>query len=135
MEKYVLGIIALTSLFSGALFAYSQTMPVDNNGMQQMPNRGGFSGPALGLSTVRHVLDAGMFSDDKPVTLTGHITSSLGGEMYLFSDQTGSINVEIDHEKWQGLQITPQTRVTLHGEIDKEFNSTKIDVDYIRLAE
>ncbi len=36
----------------------------------------GFSGPTQDISTVKQVLDAGMFSDDMPVTLTGHIKSS-----------------------------------------------------------
>lgn len=97
---------------------------------------GGFNGPSnkQGLTTVAAVKEAGLFSDDTPVTLTGHITAAVGHEMYAFRDQTGTINVEIDDDIWHGLQVTPQTKVMIHGEIDRELNSVKVDVDFIRLA-
>ncbi|WP_318420036.1 NirD/YgiW/YdeI family stress tolerance protein [Photobacterium leiognathi] len=94
----------------------------------------GFTGPSYGLNTVKAVLDAGMFSDDTPVTLTGNITRSLGGEHYTFTDGTGSVTIEIDHDKWFGIQVTPEMKITISGEIDKEFNHTAIDVDYVRVA-
>ncbi len=97
---------------------------------------GGFSGPqAGGINSVKQVLDAGVFSDDTPVTLTGNIVNSLGGDLYTFSDGTGTVTVEIDSDKWFGLQANPQTKVTILGEIDKEFHKMKIDVDSIRLAQ
>lgn len=94
----------------------------------------GFNGPTYGLNTVKAVLDAGMFSDDMPVTLSGHISHSLGGENYTFTDGTGSITIEIEHDKWFGAQVTPETKIMIQGEIDKEFNHTSIDVDYVRVV-
>ncbi|KXF80619.1 hypothetical protein ATN88_08145 [Enterovibrio coralii] len=41
---------------------------------------------------------SGMFSDDQPVSITGYITLSLGGEIYIFQDVTGVIHVEIDQD-------------------------------------
>ncbi len=93
----------------------------------------GFSGPTQGISTVKQVLDAGMFSDDMPVTLTGQIKASLGGEMYLFSDSTGEVTVEIEHDKWWGQSATPTTKVQIMGEIDKDISGTKVDVDVIKV--
>jgi uncharacterized protein (TIGR00156 family) len=93
----------------------------------------GFSGPTQGISTVKQVLDAGPFSDDMPVTLTGRIKASLGGEMYLFSDSTGEVSVEIDHDKWYGQSATPATNVQLIGEIDKSMLGLKVDVDLIKV--
>ncbi|WP_305816411.1 YgiW/YdeI family stress tolerance OB fold protein [Photobacterium leiognathi] len=95
----------------------------------------GFKGPNYGLNTVKAVLDTGVFSDDKPVSLIGNITHSLGGDNYRFEDSTGSISVEIDHDKWFGIQVTPETKVAIHGEIDKELNHTTIDVDSVRLVD
>jgi uncharacterized protein (TIGR00156 family) len=97
-------------------------------------SQGGFSGPTTGINSVQSVLDAGMFSDETPVTLTGFIVASLGGEQYTFKDSTGNINVEIDSDKWFGLKVTPSTKVTIDGEIDKEFNYTKIDVERVSIA-
>ncbi len=107
-----------------------------NANQQVYGQPGGFSGPqAGGMSTVKQVLDAGVFSDDTPVTLTGNIVNSLGGDLYTFSDGTGSVTVEIDSDKWYGLQANPQTKVTILGEIDKDFHKMKIDVDSIRPAQ
>ncbi|EDP59742.1 NirD/YgiW/YdeI family stress tolerance protein [Vibrio sp. AND4] len=93
----------------------------------------GFSGPTQGITSVKQVLDSGMFSDDMPVTLTGNIKASLGGEMYLFSDSTGEITVEIDHDKWFGQSATPTTNVQIMGEIDKSISGTKVDVDAVKV--
>ncbi|WP_232603140.1 NirD/YgiW/YdeI family stress tolerance protein [Photobacterium carnosum] len=120
-------------LLSTSVFAATTaptTQPINNVATQQQ----GFSGPSVGLKTVKAVLDSSMFSDDTPVTLTGNITNSLGDEHYQFTDGTGSITVEIDHNKWFGAQVTPQTKITIQGEIDKEFNHTAIDVNHVRVV-
>ena len=124
MKKKIL-ITTLALITSSGVFAQG----FNGNGYTQS----GFSGPSQGISTVKQALNAGVFSDDMPVTLTGYIKSSLGGEMYLFSDSTGEITVEIDHDKWWGQSITPETKVQLIGEIDKDLTSIKIDVDVIRV--
>ena len=66
---------------------------------------------------------------------SGYVVASLGGEIYTFKDNTGTIHVEIDHDKWFGLQATPTTKITIHGDIDKELNYTKIHVDRVSLAQ
>ncbi len=119
-------ILLLTALLSSSVFA--------NNQVINQVSPVGFSGPTYGINTVQAVLEAGMFSDDTPVTLTGYLVSSLGGEVYTFKDNTGAIHVEIDHDNWFGLKVTPNTKITIQGDIDKEFSYTKIDVDHISLA-
>lgn len=113
-----------------ALAASTSVFAQGFNGPQ---NTTGFNGPVQGISTVKQILDAGMFSDDMPVTLTGNITASLGGEMYIFTDTTGQITVEIDHDKWFNQTATPNTKVQLMGEIDKDMAGTKVDVDALRI--
>lgn len=124
-------ILLLATLISSSVFANNQAINQPVNAPY-----GGFSGPAAaGINSVKAVLDAGMFSDDTPVSLTGYLVSSLGGEIYTFKDNTGTMHVEIDHDKWFGLQATPTTKITIYGEIDKEFNYTKVDVDRVSLAQ
>ncbi|WP_163921666.1 YgiW/YdeI family stress tolerance OB fold protein [Photobacterium sp. Alg240-V54] len=130
MKKSILLVTLLAAMTSTAVFANNQVI----NQVAQ-PQQQGFSGPTHGINTVKGVVDAGMFSDDTPVTLTGYLTSSLGGEHYTFTDGSGTMTVEIDHDKWFGLHVTPQTKITIQGEIDKEFNHTKVDVDHVRLAQ
>ncbi|MEC6824411.1 NirD/YgiW/YdeI family stress tolerance protein [Photobacterium piscicola] len=122
-------VLLSTSVFATTTPA-STTQPINTTTTQQQ----GFSGPSVGLKTVKAVLDAGMFSNDTPVTLTGHITNSLGDEHYQFTDGTGSITIDIDHDKWFGAQVTPQTKITIQGEIDQEFNHTAIDVNHVRVV-
>jgi uncharacterized protein YdeI (BOF family) len=40
----------------------------------------------------------------------------------LFKDNTGSLNVKIDADKMLSLQVKPNDKVTLKGEVNKEDN-------------
>ncbi|SBW08896.1 Protein YgiW [uncultured delta proteobacterium] len=89
---------------------------------------GGFSGPGVAPVTVK---DAATMRDDAYVVLRGAITQHLGKDKYLFQDATGTIRIEIDHDKWSGQTVTPSDTVEIHGEVDKDWNSVEIDVDRI----
>lgn len=91
---------------------------------------GGFQGPGLPVSTVAEALK---MRDDTAVVLQGKIEKSLGKEDYLFSDDTGSVTIEIDHEDWRGQTVTPSDTVIIKGEVEKDFLHTEIDVDSIEL--
>ncbi|MFV0448349.1 MAG: YgiW/YdeI family stress tolerance OB fold protein [Vibrio sp.] len=126
MKKYILSAVITIAISTPAL--------ANNGGFSgQTVTSGGFSGPTHGITTVQQVLDSGMFSDDTPVVLTGYIKASLGKDKYLFTDETGTVTVEIDHKKWLGQTVTPDTKIQLIGEIDKEISKVKVDVDAIRV--
>ncbi|MUL08890.1 NirD/YgiW/YdeI family stress tolerance protein [Aliivibrio fischeri] len=114
-------ILFLIVLISSSSFAANTT------------NRQGFSGPVYGLKSVKAVLDAGIFSDDTPVTLTGSLAASLGGDLYVFTDHSGTISVKINYSKWRGLKVTPETAIIIQGQIDKTFTDTIIEVENIKL--
>lgn len=89
-----------------------------------------FQGPSVNsINTVKAALEA---KDDSLVVLKGHIVQELGSELYLFRDNTGDIQIEIDNEDWMGQDVTPNDTVTIRGEVDAEWNSVKIDVDSIK---
>lgn len=93
---------------------------------------GGFKGPdELQLTTAA---SAAGKPDDTPVKLQGYIVKSLGDERYEFRDETGTLVVEIDHDDWRGVEATPETRIELRGEIDKEWNKVEVDADSVRLV-
>ncbi|HDZ9130864.1 TPA: NirD/YgiW/YdeI family stress tolerance protein [Vibrio cholerae] len=117
-----------------SLYSWSRTFALIFSLLSTNMSYAGFTGPSEGINTVSGVLNAGIMSDDTPVTLTGFITSSLGGDLYRFADSTGDIIVEIESDKWFGVNVTPETKVTIWGEVEKEFRSTRIDVSMIRLA-
>lgn len=86
---------------------------------------GGFSGPGPGVSTVEDVLN---MRDDSYASLRGKIERHTGGEHYLFRDATGTINVEIDHDKWAGQNVSPDDTVLIHGKLDKGWREIEFDV-------
>ena len=94
--------------------------------------QGGFQGPDR--TEAVSVAQALELSDDAQVRLSGVITESLGDEKYRFQDDSGNLVVEIDDDEWRGLEATPETRVTLWGEIDKDWNQVELDVERIELA-
>lgn len=70
--------------------------------------------------------------DDQKVVLKGHITKKVGKEKYLFSDGTGEMRIEIDHEKLPMQRIDDKTLVEISGEVETEFmKSPEIDVDLV----
>ncbi|MEZ5565989.1 MAG: NirD/YgiW/YdeI family stress tolerance protein [Gammaproteobacteria bacterium] len=92
---------------------------------------GGFTGPDnLTVVTVKEAL--GM-RDDSPVKLQGYILQSLGDEKYEFKDDSGTMTIEVDNDDWRGVQASPDLKVELIGEIDKELRKTTLDVDVVRL--
>ncbi|HBC1013046.1 TPA: YgiW/YdeI family stress tolerance OB fold protein [Escherichia coli] len=120
MKKTLLAVL-LTGLSLGA-FAKQQGFiaPVD-----QGYSQGGFSGPSQGLSSVAQ---AKSFRDDAWVILEGNIIRQVGHELYEFRDASGTVYVDIDDKYWMGQTVSPETKVRLEGEVDKDWNSVEIDV-------
>lgn len=111
-----------------ALLVVSSTAVAGFNGNTQQA--GGFTGGSAGqVSTVAQALKASY--DDMPIQLTGKIVSQISGDKFIFQDKTGQITIEIDddHDVWQGQNISPNDTVTIYGKVDKEtFKPNKVDV-------
>lgn len=71
---------------------------------------GGFVGPNGSSTTVE---SAKSLRDDAWVTLRGNIVERISDDLYVFKDATGTINVDIDHKRWNGLTVTPQDTVEI----------------------
>jgi uncharacterized protein (TIGR00156 family) len=87
-----------------------------------------FEGPGSS-TTFTTVKAVKQLHDDTPVTLVGYLIKQTGEDHYLFKDSTGTITVEIDDAHFHGRKITPQTKIKLYGEVDKEHHGTKIEID------
>lgn len=95
--------------------------------------QGGFKGPSsVPKLTVLQVQDA---QDETLISITGHIISTQGDEKYLFKDETGEIQVEIDNNLFQGQAVTPETLITIIGEVDKEWKQISIDADSLLIKQ
>ena len=99
-----------------------------SNVSAQQPIVGGFTGPLLTKITVAEALK---LSDDTPVVLEGKIEKNLGGEKYLFKDNSASVTVEIDNDDWRGITVSEQDLIEIHGEVDKDLMNFEIDVDSV----
>ncbi len=113
--KKLTGIIALSCLLTFPTFA------------------GGYSGPGV-KTFVKTAAEAAKAKDDTRVELTGYIVKSLGDEKYLFRDDSGEVQVEIDDKLWRGLTASDTTKVTLMGEVDDEWFGNEVEIKHIRLA-
>lgn len=89
---------------------------------------GGFTGPVT-VVTVEH---AKTLNVDSRVTRRGNIERHLGGEKYIFCDASGTVDMEIDSDRWAGQTVSPQDAVEVFGEVEKKRNSVEIDVKRLR---
>ena len=125
--------LALTSLLTFPCAAQAE-----NAGFQgPQGGMGGFQGPttAVDADTVAKALKCW---DDTPVVLTGNIVERRAGsdDKYMFRDATGQMLVDIDHELFVGKTVTPQTKVRIFGEVDKDMmKPTKIDVKRLEILQ
>ena len=87
---------------------------------------GGYIAGQEDISTVKAV--EGM-EDDSIVTLQGNIVKRLKKDMYQFKDSTGTINVKIKKKVWHGQTVSSQDVVQIMGEVDREKDGIKIDVE------
>ncbi len=83
------------------------------------------------VSTVAEALKA---KDDMHVVLEGKIETRIKKEHYRFSDNTGAMTVEIDDDKWGGVNVSENDKVRLYGETDASaLRQTTIDVKRIEI--
>jgi len=61
---------------------------------------------------------------DTYVLVTGSIVAHLREEHYTFRDSTGDIRVEIPDGVWAGRPVSPENRVQLVGEVDRNSAGT-----------
>lgn len=118
----VLGVIA-----SGGAFAGSGHMAkMNNNNMNNNMNNNN-------TMTVMTVEEVRGLADDSPVVIRGYLLRQNGENSYVFQDNTGTINLEIDAEDWNGLTVAPTDMVEVWGEVDKNGMSVmEVDVSAIK---
>jgi uncharacterized protein (TIGR00156 family) len=94
---------------------------------------GGFTGPdAVRLVTVAEAI---ALPDDSVAKVQGVIVRSLGDEKYEFRDNSGTVTVEIDSDDWRGVEATPDVKLELLVEVDRDFRKVELDVESVRLVQ
>jgi uncharacterized protein (TIGR00156 family) len=114
----VFGVIASSSAFAGP----GNMAKMNNNSMNND-----------NMMTVMTVEQVRSLADDSPVIIRGYLLRQNGENSYVFQDNTGTINLEIDEEDWNGLTVSPTDMVEVWGEVDKNGMSVmEIDVSAIK---
>ena len=126
--KKLAAMVAVMALCSAPVLAAQQGGFSGPTTTTQSQN-GGFVGPNGSSTTVE---SAKSLRDDTWVTLRGNIVERISDDLYKFQDSSGTVNVDIDHKRWNGVTVTPQDTVEIQGEVDKDWNSVEIDVKQIR---
>ena len=65
--------------------------------------------------------------------MEGTITKHLSGEKYTFRDASGEVTVDIDDDKWPESKPILNTRVRIHGEVERKLISRRVEVDVDRM--
>ena len=129
--KKMAAMTAIVALISMPVLAAEQggfNGPGVTQTSQTSTQKGGFIGTSGSVTTVEN---AKSLRDDTWVTLRGKIVQRISDDLYKFQDASGTVNVDIDHKRWNGLTGTPQDTVEIQGEVDKDWNSVEIDVKQI----
>lgn len=129
--KKIAAITAIVALVSMPVLAVEQggfSGPGATQTSQTAAQKGGFIGPNGSVTTVEN---AKSLRDDTWVTLRGKIVERISDDLYKFQDASGTVNVDIDHKRWNGITVTPKDTVEIQGEVDKDWNSVEIDVKQI----
>ncbi|MEX0492261.1 YgiW/YdeI family stress tolerance OB fold protein [Raoultella terrigena] len=129
--KKIAAITAIVALVSMPVLAAEQggfSGPGAVQTSQTTAQKGGFVGPNGSVTTVEN---AKSLRDDTWVTLRGKIVERISDDLYKFQDASGTVNVDIDHKRWNGVTVTPKDTVEIQGEVDKDWNSVEIDVKQI----
>lgn len=134
MKKLILisGILALSSSLYSVTSSAQEGFSSPQKSAAESTTQGFNGAGTSNFHSVRQALDS---RDDSHVTLKGKITEAIGGERYSFQDETGDIVIEIEHDEWHGLNVTPDTTLVISGEIDREWASVKVDVGHISIAQ
>ena len=100
--------------------------------MVQAAFAGGFkeAPSASGIQSVSEIRNA---KDDEEVVLEGHILKQLSAELYLFSDASGTVKVEIDPEVFGDQDVYPEDKVRIWGEVDIEISGKYVDVELLKV--
>mgnify|MGYP000861746215 CR=1 FL=1 len=105
-------------MISVAVGLASLSVPVS----AQFVGPGSGSGRNATVTTVAEVADARIGAR---AVLEGHIVEHQRSDYYTFKDGTGSITAEIEPIFFRRQQVTPETRVRLHGEVDRSFSDRR----------
>ena len=123
--------LLLAGLLGGAVFGLSANVLANVNHNNQSAG-GGF---ASQTAQVVSVSNANNQPDDSRVIIEGFIIRNISHNLYEFKDDSGINRVKIDKDKWNGLIVSPDTKIRIEGRIDNHLIDHEINAEKIYPAE
>lgn len=80
---------------------------------------------------VSRAADVKNMPDDAVVYIQGYIVDSLGDDDYVFKDDSGTVNIEIDEDLIEGNTIVPDAVVFITATVDKEGDITSLEAEEV----
>ncbi|EMO4162747.1 NirD/YgiW/YdeI family stress tolerance protein [Morganella morganii] len=123
--------LLLAGLLGGAVFGLSANVLANVNHNNQSAG-GGFASQA---AQVISVSNANNQPDDSRVIIEGFIIRNISHNLYEFKDDSGITRVKIDKDKWNGLIVSPDTKIRIEGRVDNHLIEHEINAEKISQAE
>ncbi|MEY1424180.1 NirD/YgiW/YdeI family stress tolerance protein [Morganella morganii] len=123
--------LLLAGLLGGAVFGLSANVLANVNHNNQSAG-GGFASQTAQVVSVSY---ANNQPDDSRVIIEGFIIRNISHNLYEFKDDSGITRVKIDKDKWNGLIVSPDTKIRIEGRIDNHLIDHEINAEKIYPAE
>lgn len=122
--------LLVVGVLSAAMLSLSFNAMANYNGNYQA-NSGGFVSQSTSVTSVSNVDN---LPNDSTIIIEGFIVRNITHNVYEFKDDSGSIRVKIDNDKWNGLNISSDTKIRIEGRVDNHLVQDEINVDKISLV-
>ncbi len=122
--------LLVVGVLSAAMLSLSFNAMANYNGNHQA-NSGGFVSQSTSVTSVSNVDNR---PNDSTIIIEGFIVRNITHNVYEFKDDSGSIRVKIDNDKWNGLNISSDTKIRIEGRVDNHLVQDEINVDKISLV-
>ncbi|MCW9688082.1 YgiW/YdeI family stress tolerance OB fold protein [Proteus terrae] len=122
--------LLVVGVLSAAMLSLSFNAMANYNGNHQA-NSGGFVSQSTSVTSVSNVDN---LPNDSTIIIEGFIVRNITHNVYEFKDDSGSIRVKIDNDKWNGLNISSDTKIRIEGRVDNHLVQDEINVDRISLV-
>lgn len=83
------------------------------------------------ITTVKSAIE---LSDDSLVVVEGYIVKQLKDELYLFKDNSGEVEIEIDDEDFRNIKVTSNDKVRIKAEVDSDWTNASLEAEYLELV-
>ncbi|HIE5766478.1 TPA: YgiW/YdeI family stress tolerance OB fold protein [Proteus mirabilis] len=122
--------LLVVGVLSAAVLSLSFNAMANYNGNHQV-NSGGFVSQSTSVTSVSNVDN---LPNNSTIIIEGFIVRNITHNVYEFKDDSGSIRVKIDNDKWNGLNVSSDTKIRIEGRIDNHLVQDEINVGRISLV-